>query len=160
MPCITEVRKFFKEATICSKCWAKRNDGSMDVGLFTDGEARTRKESANFLYRRQKYRLETKEPSTNDACQTGWLHVEDIKHIHTFILITLSKSQWQMGQRPHHKVRYTESDRRKIVPISLTQDMSFWTERTPIAQAWRFKKKKNLNKLDHRKFFFVHSARY
>lgn len=43
----------------------------MDVGLFTDGEARTRKESADFLYRRQKYRLETKEPSTNDACQTG-----------------------------------------------------------------------------------------
>lgn len=43
------------------------NDSSMDVDLFTGGEARTRKESANVLYRRQKYRLETKEPSTNDA---------------------------------------------------------------------------------------------
>lgn len=43
------------------------NDSSMDVDLFTGGEARTRKESANVLYRRQKYRLETKEPLTNDS---------------------------------------------------------------------------------------------
>lgn len=69
------------------------NESSMDMGLFTGGEARTRKESANVLYRRQKYRLETKEPSANDASQTRKLHVEESKHIHTFILVTLSKTQ-------------------------------------------------------------------
>lgn len=53
-----------------------------------------------------------KASSTNGAGQTGWLYVEE--NPSRSIIITLHKSQRQMDQRPQHKIRYTEPDRREI----------------------------------------------
>lgn len=48
--------------------------------------------------------------STNDSHHTVELHIELCKYIH---IIMLHKTQLQMDQRPHHKVRYTGPERRE-----------------------------------------------
>lgn len=56
-----------------------------------------------------KIHWKNKASSKNDACQNGCLHVEEFK------------TQLQMNQRPQHKTRHTELDRRKKWGITLTK---------------------------------------
>jgi hypothetical protein len=51
-----------------------------------------------------------KAPSTNGTGLNGCLHVEECKEIHIYHPV---QTQVQVDQRPHHKTRYTKTNRRK-----------------------------------------------
>jgi hypothetical protein len=87
------------------------------------------------LKKKPKNKWRRKASSINDAGLTGSYYVENENRA---IFVALHKAQGQVDQRPQHKTRYTESNRRESgkEPPTYGHGGSF-LNRTPMAQALR-----------------------